>query len=50
MDDVFKTVDGGDLTVAAFVGATGYGDFVVFADRDGANLGGKGGLATANGR
>lgn len=38
MDDVFKTVDGGDFALAAFVGAAGYGNFVVFADGDGADL------------
>ena len=38
MDNVFKTVDGGDLALTAFVGASGYGDFIVFADGDGADL------------
>lgn len=49
MDDVFETVDGGDLAIASFVGAAGYGDFVVFADGDGADLGERGVLATADG-
>ena len=34
VDDVFEAVYGGDLTLAAFVGAAGDGYFVVFADRD----------------
>ena len=38
MDDIFETVDGGDLAVATFVGAAGYSDFVVFANGDGADL------------
>ena len=38
MDNILKTVYGGDLAVAAFVGAANNGDFVVFADGDGANL------------
>ena len=38
VDNVFKTVDGGNLAIAAFVAATDYGYFVVFANRDGANL------------
>ena len=38
MDDVFETVNGGDFGIAAFVGAAGYGDFVVFADGDRADL------------
>ena len=38
MDDIFETVNGGDFAFAAFVDATGYGDFVVFADGDGADL------------
>lgn len=32
--DVFETVDGYDFAFAAFVGASGDEDFVVFADRD----------------
>ena len=32
VNDVFETIDGGDFTVAAFVGASDDGDFVVFAD------------------
>lgn len=39
VDDVFQTVDGGDLALTALVGATDDGDFVVLADGDGANLG-----------
>lgn len=46
MDDVFETVDGGDFAVAAFVGTADYGDLVVFADGDAADLGGKGDLVT----
>ena len=38
MDDVFETVNGGDFGIAAFVGATGYGDFVVFPNWDRADL------------
>lgn len=38
VDDIFETVDGGDLAVATFVGAAGYSDFVVFANGDGADL------------
>lgn len=38
MDDVFETVDGGDLAVTTFIGAAGYSDFVVFANGDGADL------------
>ena len=38
VNDVFETVNRGDLAFAAFVGTTNYGDFVIFADRDGANL------------
>ena len=38
VDDIFETVHGGDFAFAAFVGATGNGDFVVFADGDGADL------------
>ena len=36
---VFESVDGGDGAFAAFVRATYDGDFVVFADGDGADLG-----------
>ena len=39
MHHVFKSVDGGDGPFAAFVRATHDGYFVVFADRDGADLG-----------
>ena len=38
MDDVFETVNGGDFGIAAFVGAAGYGDFVILADGDRADL------------
>ena len=41
MNDVFETVNRGDFGVAAFVGAAGYGDFVVFADGNRADLGWK---------
>lgn len=41
MNDIFETVNGGDFGIAAFVGAAGYGDFVVFTDRDSANLWGR---------
>jgi len=42
MDNVFETVDGDDFAFAAFAGAAGYQDFVVFADGDGADLEGEG--------
>ena len=38
VDDVFETVDAGDLALAALVGASDDGDLVVFADGDGADL------------
>lgn len=38
VDDVLEAVDGGDLALAALVGATDDGDLVVLADGDGANL------------
>ena len=38
MDEVFQAIDGGDFAFAAFVGASHDGDFVVFADGDGADL------------
>jgi hypothetical protein len=38
VDDVLETVDGGDLALAALVGATDDGDLVVLADGDGADL------------
>lgn len=38
VDDVFETVDGGDLALAALVGATDDGDLVVLADGDAADL------------
>lgn len=38
VDDVFQTVDGDDLALAALVGATDDGDLVVLADGDGADL------------
>lgn len=34
VDDVFETVDGGDLAFAALVGASDNEDFVVLADGD----------------
>ena len=37
--DVLETVDGSDLALAAFVGASDNEDFVVFSDWDGADLG-----------
>jgi hypothetical protein len=36
--DVLETVDRGDLSFTAFVGSTDDGDFVIFSDRDRANL------------
>lgn len=36
--DVFEAVDGGDFALAAFVGAALDDHFVVFTDRDGADL------------
>lgn len=38
VDHVLETVDGGDLTLTALVGATDNGDLVVLADGDGADL------------
>ena len=38
MDEVLQTVYGGNLAFAAFVGAPNNGDFVVFANGDGADL------------
>lgn len=38
VDDVLETIHGGDLTLAALVGATNDGDLVVLADGDAANL------------
>ncbi len=38
VDDVFETVDGGDLALGALVGAADNGDLVVLANRDGADL------------
>lgn len=38
VDDVLEAVDGGDLALAALVGATDDGDLVVLADGDGANV------------
>jgi len=34
VDDIFETVDGCDLSFAAFGGTSVDDDFVVFADRD----------------
>ena len=39
MNDPFETVDGGDLALAAFVGASRYDDFIFFADRNRFDLG-----------
>ena len=39
VDDVFETVDGSDLALTTFVGASHDKDFVVFSDGDGADLG-----------
>ena len=38
MDDVLKTVDGGDLAFAALIGASYDSDFVVLSDWDRADL------------
>lgn len=38
VDDVFETVDGGDLALVALVGTTDNGDLVVLADGDAADL------------
>ena len=38
MDEVFKTIDGDDFALTAFVGAAGDDDFVVFAYGNGADL------------
>ncbi len=38
VDDVFETIDGGDLALGALVGAADDGDLVVLADGDGADL------------
>ena len=38
MDDIFETAKGGDLGIAAIVGASGYGDLVLLTNWDGANL------------
>jgi hypothetical protein len=32
VDEVFETVDGGDLALAAFVGSSDNSDFVVFSN------------------
>ena len=39
VDDIFKTVHGGDLSFTALVGASDNKDFIVFADRDRSDLG-----------
>lgn len=44
MDYVFEAVDAGYFSFAAFVRAARYEDFVVFADGEGADLGGGGGV------
>jgi len=38
VDKIFQTVDGYDFALTAFVAASHYGDFVVFADGDGADI------------
>lgn len=38
VDDIFETVDGGDLALAALVRSSSDDDLVVLADRDGADL------------
>jgi len=38
VDDIFQTVDGSDLALTTFVGATGDENLVVLADWDGADL------------
>lgn len=38
VDDVFETIDGGDLAFSALVGASDYDDFVVLADWDRSDL------------
>lgn len=38
VDDVFETVDGGDLALHVLVGATDNLDFVILADRNAADL------------
>jgi hypothetical protein len=38
VDDVFETVDGGDLSFTALVRASDNEDFVILADRDGSDL------------
>jgi hypothetical protein len=38
LDEVLETVDGGDLALAALVGAPNDGDFVILADGNGSDL------------
>lgn len=38
VDDVFETVDGGDLSLGALVGTTNDGDLIILSDWDGADL------------
>lgn len=38
VDDIFETVDGGDLAFAALVGASDYSDFIVLSDGDRSDL------------
>ena len=38
MDNILETVYGGDFAVTAFMGAANDGDFVIFANGNGANL------------
>ncbi len=38
VNDVLETVDGGDLSLTALVGATDNGDLIILADWDGADL------------
>lgn len=38
VDDIFETVDGDDLALAALVGASDNGNLIVLSDGDGADL------------
>jgi hypothetical protein len=38
VDNVLKTVDGGDLAFAALVGASNDEDFIIFSNGDGSDL------------
>lgn len=48
MDNVFEAVYAGDFAFTAFIGAAGDDHFVVFADGDGADLRGEGGLVVSS--